>query len=62
MTLPPFENDAGTMRSAERFAKIIADYWMQRGFHVEVAIDADGSWWVPRSDLINGMPRGVRPR
>lgn len=54
--------DSLTSDGASRLAKIVAEYWMKRGFHVvtrvEEAARANGkTMYGVRSDTINGMPQ-----
>jgi len=49
---------------AERIAAMIVDYWWRRGFDCVIRLEKSNvlgdTYWVVRSDLVNGMPRRKR--
>jgi hypothetical protein len=64
--LPPAGQTSLAREREAELAEIIATYWRERGFQIQVKIvpivlkATTAPLWCVRSDLVSGLPRGGR--
>ena len=58
-----------TKANADYMARVIDNYWRQRGYRIDItvemvnkdSVDRHVAWQI-RSDMVNGLPRGYNGR